>query len=42
MVLIDDCKLIRVPIADVGFVQNAKYLAHIPYQIPFDPIYQMF
>ena len=32
----------RAPTADVGYVPNAKYLAHIPHQTPFDPIYQMF
>ena len=31
---------IRAPTADVGYVPNAKYLAHIPHQTPFDPIYQ--
>ena len=33
---------IRAPTTDVGYVPNAKYLAHIPHQPPFDPIYQMF
>ena len=33
---------LRVLTADVGYVPNAKYLAHIPHQTPFDPIYQMF
>ena len=26
---------------DVGYVPNAKYLAHIPHQTKFDLIYQM-
>ena len=33
---------LRAPTADVGYVPNAKYLAHIPHQTKFDPIYQMF
>ena len=32
---------VRAPTTDVGYVPNAKYLAHIPHQTPFDPIYQM-
>ena len=31
----------RAPTSDVGYVPNAKYLAYIPHQILFDPIYQM-
>ena len=34
--------LFRTPTADVGYVPNAKYLAHITHQTPFDPIYQMY
>ena len=33
--------VIRAPTTDVGYVPNAKYLAHIPHQTKFDPIYQM-
>ena len=33
--------IIRAPTADMGYVPNAKYLAHIPHQTKFDPIYQM-
>nr|POF14750.1 e3 ubiquitin-protein ligase rha2b [Quercus suber] len=33
--------LVRAPTADVGYVPNAKYLAHIPHQTMFSPIYQM-
>ena len=33
--------VIRAPTADVGYVPNAKYLAHIPHQTQFKPIYQM-
>ena len=32
---------VRAPTVDVGYVPNAKYLAHIPHQTKFDPIYQM-
>ena len=32
---------IRAPTANMGYVPNAKYLAYIPHQTPFDPIYQM-
>ena len=32
---------IRAPTVDVGYVLNAKYLAHIPHQTQFKPIYQM-
>ena len=32
---------IRAPTVDVGYVPNAKYLAHIPHQTQFKPIYQM-
>ena len=28
---------LRAPTSDVGYVPNAKYLAHIPHQIPFNP-----
>ena len=31
----------RAPTADMGYVPNAKYLANIPHQTKFDPIYQM-
>ena len=34
--------VIRAPIADVGYVPNAKYLAHILHQTLFDLIYQRF
>ena len=33
--------IVRAPTADVGYVPNAKYLAHIPHQTQFKPIYQM-
>ena len=29
---------LRAPTADVGYVPNAKYLAHIPHQTQFKPI----
>ena len=32
---------IRAPTVDVGYVPNVKYLAHIPHQTQFMPIYQM-
>ena len=32
---------IRASIADVPYVPNTKYLAHLAHQTPFDPIYQM-
>ena len=32
---------VRAPTTDVGYVPNAKYLAHIPHQTPFEDIYQM-
>ena len=32
---------LRAPTVDVGYVPNAKYLAHIPHQTKFHPIYQM-
>ena len=32
---------IRAPTVDVGYVPNVKYLAHIPHQSQFKPIYQM-
>ena len=32
---------IRAPTVDVGYVPNVKYLAHIPHQTQFKPIYQM-
>ena len=32
---------IRAPTVDVPYVPNAKYLAHLAHQTPFDPIYQM-
>ena len=30
--------LVRAPTVDVGYVPNAKYLAHIPHQTLFSPI----
>ena len=32
---------LRAPTVDVGYVPNVKYLAHIPHQTHFMPIYQM-
>ena len=32
---------LRAPTVDVGYVPNAKYLAHIPHQTQFMPNYQM-
>ena len=32
---------LRAPTADVGYVSNVKYLAHIPHQTPFEDVYQM-
>ena len=32
------CVDVRAPTADVGYVPNAKYLAHIPHQTQFKPI----
>ena len=32
---------VRAPTVDVGYVPNAKYLAHTPHQTQFKPIYQM-
>ena len=39
--VVEEMMSIRAPTADVGYVANAKYFAHIPHQTPFDPIYQM-
>ena len=33
--------VIRAPTVDVGYLPNVKYLAHIPHQTHFKPIYQM-
>ena len=33
--------MIRAPTPDMGYVPNVKYLAHIPHQTKFIPIYQM-
>ena len=41
MLIISVCILLRAPTADVPYVPNAKYFAHLTRQIPFDPIYQM-
>ena len=30
--------IVRAPTLDVGYVPNAKYLAHIPHQTQFEPI----
>ena len=32
---------LSAPTADVGYVSNVKYLAHIPHQTPFEDVYQM-
>ena len=41
MLIISVCILLRAPTADVPYVPNAKYFAHLAHQTPFDPIYQM-
>ena len=41
MLIISVCILLRTPTANVPYVPNAKYFAHLAHQTPFDPIYQM-
>ena len=33
--------IVRAPTVDVGYVPNVKYLAYIPHQTHFKPIYQI-
>ena len=41
MLIISVCILLRTPTANVPYVPNTKYFAHLAHQTPFDPIYQM-
>ena len=38
-VLVGGSQALRAPTADVPYVSNAKYLAHLAHQTPFDLIY---
>ena len=37
----DTCSCMRASLSPMSYVPNAKYLAHLAHQTPFDPVYQM-